>query len=104
MKKYPYITQHSEEDCGAACLATILKKYDRTLTMNQIRNVVGTGKQGTTLLGLKRGAEELGFYARSVQASPQIVDKLNQIHYIPIKRSESGKLNLYLLVPKIPFF
>ncbi len=79
MKKYPYITQHSEEDCGAACLATILKKYDRTLTMNQIRNVVGTGKQGTTLLGLKRGAEELGFYARSVQASPQIVDKLNQI-------------------------
>lgn len=79
MKKYPCINQHSEEDCGAACLATIMKNYDRTLTMNQIRNVVGTGKQGTTLLGLKRGAEELGFNTRSVQASPQIVDKLNQI-------------------------
>ncbi len=78
MKQYTFIPQHSEEDCGAACLATIIKNYNRTLTINRIREAVGTGQRGTTLLGLKRGAETLGFNARSVQASPELLDQLNQ--------------------------
>ncbi|MFM7560304.1 cysteine peptidase family C39 domain-containing protein, partial [Cylindrospermopsis raciborskii] len=27
--KYPHISQHSEEDCGAACLAAIAKYYGK---------------------------------------------------------------------------
>ena len=79
MKKYQSVLQHSEEDCGAACLATITKHYGRTFTINRIREAVGTGQHGTTLLGLKRGAATLGFNARSVKASPEILDKLVQI-------------------------
>ena len=78
MKKYHSVLQHSEEDCGAACLAAITKHHGRTLTIGRIREAVGTGQQGTTLLGLKRGAEALGFNARSVKASPEILDKLYQ--------------------------
>ena len=54
---YPCIRQHSEEDCGAACLATVAKHYKRTFTLTRIREAVGTGSRGTTLLGLRRGAE-----------------------------------------------
>ncbi|MEQ8756245.1 MAG: peptidase domain-containing ABC transporter [Coleofasciculus sp. G1-WW12-02] len=78
MKKYQSVLQHSEEDCGAACLATITKHHGRTFTISRIREAVGTGQQGTTLLGLKRGAEALGFNARSVKATPEILDKLDQ--------------------------
>ena len=78
MKKYQTVLQHSEEDCGAACLATITKHHGRTFTICRIREAVGTGQQGTTLLGLKRGAEALGFNARSVKATPEIIDKLDQ--------------------------
>jgi ATP-binding cassette subfamily C protein len=78
VKKYQSVLQHSEEDCGAACLAAITKHHGRTLTIGRIREAVGTGQQGTTLLGLKRGAEALGFNARSVKASPEILDKLYQ--------------------------
>jgi ATP-binding cassette subfamily C protein len=76
--KYPNILQHSQEDCGAACLATISKYYGRTFTISYVRDIAGTGQQGTTLLGLKRGAESLGFNARSVTASPVILDRIEK--------------------------
>lgn len=74
--RYHHVPQHGEEDCGAACLATISKHYGRTVSLNRSREAVGTGQMGTTLLGLKRGAEALGFNARSVRTSPQILDRL----------------------------
>ena len=75
---YSSILQHSEEDCGAACIATVAKHYGRTFTFARIREAVGTGSRGTTLLGLRRGGESLGFHARQVQAPPAIVDNLKE--------------------------
>ncbi|MEH1940496.1 MAG: peptidase domain-containing ABC transporter [Nostoc sp.] len=77
--KYYSILQHSEEDCGAASLATIAKYYGRTFALNRVREAVGTGTRGTTLLGLRRGAETLGFNARQVQATPELLEKLNEV-------------------------
>lgn len=76
--KYKTVLQHSEEDCGAACLATVAKHHGRTFAISRAREAVGTGARGTSLLGLSRGAETLGFNARQVKASPQLVDQLNQ--------------------------
>jgi ATP-binding cassette, subfamily C, bacterial len=74
--KYSYVFQHSEEDCGAACLATVAKHYGRTFTLNRVREAVGTGQLGTTLIGLKRGAETLGFNARLARTSPEILHRM----------------------------
>lgn len=79
--KYQFVKQHSEEDCGAACLAAIAKYYGRNFTLNRIREAVGTGQFGTTLLGLQRGAKTLGFNARSVKTSPEL---LNRMHEAPL--------------------
>ena len=76
--RYPVVLQHNQEDCGAACLATIAKYYGRTMTLNRLREMVGTGQLGTTLLGLRRGAEQLGFNAQAVQASDALLDHLDQ--------------------------
>ncbi|MBD2385193.1 peptidase domain-containing ABC transporter [Cylindrospermum sp. FACHB-282] len=76
--KYKIVLQHSEEDCGAATLATISQHYGRTFTLNRAREAVGTGARGTTLLGLRRGAEALGFHARQVKATPQLINQLDQ--------------------------
>lgn len=75
-KKYQVVLQQSEEDCGAACLATIAKFYGQNFTISRLREFVGTGQQGTTLLGLKQGAETIGLNARSVRAASVILDKL----------------------------
>ncbi|MCY7283602.1 MAG: peptidase domain-containing ABC transporter, partial [Cyanobacteria bacterium CAN_BIN43] len=76
--KYQTVLQHNEEDCGAACLATIAKQHGRTFTINHIREAIGTGSQGTSLLGLSRGAETVGFNARQVKATPEFLDRLNE--------------------------
>jgi ATP-binding cassette, subfamily C, bacterial len=76
-QKYQVVLQQSEEDCGAACLATIAKFYGQNLTVSRVREFVGTGQQGTTLLGLKQGAEAIGLNARSVRAASTILDKLD---------------------------
>jgi ABC-type bacteriocin/lantibiotic exporter with double-glycine peptidase domain len=74
--KYPIVLQHNEEDCAAACLATVAKHYGRTFAISRVRTAVGTGSRGTSLLGLRRGADTLGFNARSVKADPKLVDNL----------------------------
>ncbi|MEC4812016.1 MAG: peptidase domain-containing ABC transporter [Scytonema sp. PMC 1069.18] len=73
--KFQLVKQHSEEDCGAASLASIAKYYGKTFTINRIRETVGTGQQGTTLLGLKRGADALGFNARAVKVPVEAVNE-----------------------------
>ena len=73
---YPAILQQRQEDCGAACLATIAKYYGRTFRLNRMRELVGTGQLGTTLLGLRRGAAALGFKAQAVQATDLLIDRL----------------------------
>ncbi|MGK7913950.1 MAG: peptidase domain-containing ABC transporter [Prochloraceae cyanobacterium] len=77
--KYHHVLQYSEEDCGAACLAAIAKHYGRNFSLNHIREVVGTGQLGTTLLGLRRGTEAMGFNARSGQASKELLQQLDKV-------------------------
>ncbi|OYE04379.1 peptidase domain-containing ABC transporter [Nostoc sp. 'Peltigera membranacea cyanobiont' 232] len=99
---YQNVLQHSEEDCGAACLATIAKHYKRNLNINRIREAVGTGQQGTTLLGLRQGAEILGLNARTLKASPEILNRMNEAplpaiihwmgyHWVVLYGQKSGK-------------
>lgn len=75
---YAIVLQQSEEDCGAACLATVAQSYGRTFAIPRIRAAIGTGQLGTTLLGLRRGAEALGFNARSVKATAELIDHLDE--------------------------
>lgn len=76
--KYPYVRQHSQEDCGAACLAMISRFYGRIFTINRIRETVGTIQTGTTLLGLKRGSEALGFHAKGVKVNQDFLEQMQQ--------------------------
>ncbi len=77
--KYHNVLQQSEEDCAAACLASIAKYYGRIFSNSRIREAIGTGQLGTTLLGLWRGAEVLGFNARAGQAPPELIDDIDEL-------------------------
>ena len=77
--KYQVVRQHSEEDCGAACLAAIAKHYGRTFALSRTREAVGTGQLGTTLLGLRRGAEAIGFNARSGKGTSELLPRMNKL-------------------------
>ncbi|MGG1105255.1 peptide cleavage/export ABC transporter [Bacillus subtilis] len=99
-KKYQYVKQIDEKDCGAACLATILKHYGSKLSINKIRDIAGTDKQGTSALGLVRAAEQLGFSAKGVKADKTALEEpftLPAIAHIIL----NGQLLHYVVIHKI---
>ncbi|MDX2232829.1 MAG: peptidase domain-containing ABC transporter [Leptolyngbyaceae cyanobacterium bins.349] len=77
--KYAVVLQQNEADCGAACLGAIAKHYGQSISLTRLRAVVGTGQQGTTLLGLQQGADALGFNARPVRAAPEVLDRVSEV-------------------------
>jgi ATP-binding cassette, subfamily C, bacterial len=77
--KYQWVRQQSGEDCAAASLAIVIKHYGRNFKINRIREVIGTGKDGTTLLGVKRGAESLGFTTKALKVKPDFLDRLENV-------------------------
>jgi len=82
-KHYPCVLQHSEEDCGAACLSAIATHYRHRLPLSKIRSLVGTRSTGTTLLGLQQGAEALGFNARAVKTTPDFLHRIDSSAPLP---------------------
>ena len=60
-KKYPVIRQHSQMDCGAACLSTICKFYGKDVSINTTRDLARVRQEGASLTNLLRALNELGF-------------------------------------------
>ncbi|MBW4612481.1 MAG: peptidase domain-containing ABC transporter [Desmonostoc vinosum HA7617-LM4] len=77
MSKYAWIRQQSSEDCAAASLAIVLKHYGKNISINQVREAIGTQIGGTSFLGLKCGAESLGFIAEAFQVEVEWLDNLD---------------------------
>ncbi|MDI5899038.1 peptidase domain-containing ABC transporter [Flavobacterium yafengii] len=63
--------QLDQSDCGVACLLSILKLYKGNHSIEKLRELSGTTKQGTTLLGLYQVANQLGFTAVGCEADIQ---------------------------------
>ena len=63
-----FTLQQDQSDCGVACLASIIKFHGGNSSLDQLRKVSGTSRQGTTLLGLMQAAQQLGFEAEGFEA------------------------------------
>jgi ATP-binding cassette subfamily B protein len=66
-RRYACVRQTDGSDCGAAALATIALHHRLPIGLQQMRELAGTDRIGTNLLGLVRAAEKLGFSARGVK-------------------------------------
>lgn len=64
---FPYIKQHDETDCGAACLGMICQYYGQSIGLNRLRDMANVSREGTSLSALAEAAENLGFLARGVR-------------------------------------
>lgn len=61
------VKQRDITDCGAACLASVAAHYKLDLPVARIRQLAGTDKKGTTVLGIVEAAQKLGFEAKGVK-------------------------------------
>jgi ATP-binding cassette subfamily B protein len=69
IRRFPFLRQHDETDCGAACLGMICKHYGMSVGMGRLRDMAGVSRDGVSLAGLAGAAEGLGFVTRGVRAS-----------------------------------
>lgn len=67
-KKYPYVKQTDKNDCGPACLASVLKYYGFKTSVSKLRELTKTDINGTTIFGIIKAAESLNMIAKAVKA------------------------------------
>jgi ATP-binding cassette, subfamily C, bacteriocin exporter len=76
-KKYKIIKQIDETDCGVCSLLSIIEYYGGQNSIETIRNLSGTNRQGTTLLGLFHAAKQLGFTAEGAEVNSNYLKENN---------------------------
>ncbi len=70
-KRVPVMLQMSAEECGAACLGMILAYYGRRLSISEIREQCGIGRDGLSAFALVKAAQAYGLRTRAVALESQ---------------------------------
>ncbi|KFF73435.1 ABC transporter ATP-binding protein [Chryseobacterium sp. P1-3] len=96
MKKFPFYKQPDTKDCGPTCLRIISKHYGRNISLQQIRNLSETTREGSSLLGLSDAAENLGFRSIGVQ-----IDFNTLVEEVPLPCVAHWNKNHFVVVYKI---
>src|SRR5262245_11720503 len=63
-KKVPFIPQHSNVECGVACLAMVLAYHGKHVAREELRSVLGPTRDGIRAAHLLRTARHFGLMAR----------------------------------------
>ncbi|WP_237028622.1 cysteine peptidase family C39 domain-containing protein [Pedobacter steynii] len=50
-KNFPFFKQPDAKDCGPSCLRIIAKDYQKNISLQQIRTLSETTREGSGLLG-----------------------------------------------------
>jgi ABC-type bacteriocin/lantibiotic exporter with double-glycine peptidase domain/CRP-like cAMP-binding protein len=76
IRRFPVILQNDESEAGAASLSTMCRYYGRRVSSAHVREAVHTAVDGTSLLGIRQGAEALGFKVRAAKVSRSRLDSM----------------------------
>ncbi|WP_316738801.1 peptidase domain-containing ABC transporter [Pedobacter aquatilis] len=107
LKKFPFYKQPDAKDCGPTCLRIIAKHYNKTVSLQHVRALSETTREGSGMLGLSNAAESLGFRSLGVKIDfntlvadaplPCIVH-WNKNHFVVVYKIDSAE-NVYLSDP-----
>nr|WP_288935702.1 peptidase domain-containing ABC transporter [uncultured Allomuricauda sp.] len=60
-KHFPFYKQPDSKDCGPTCLRIVAKHYGKLISLQEIRELSETTREGSNLLKLSDAAEAIGF-------------------------------------------
>lgn len=101
LKKFPFVKQEGFKDCGCACLSMIINYYGGNVSIERLRDLTLTNKNGTSAYNLVNACSELGFYAKGV--SCKINDMKNVVLPCIAHVVLDGKYKHYVVIYKIDF-
>ncbi|HSN02788.1 MAG TPA: cyclic nucleotide-binding domain-containing protein, partial [Acidimicrobiales bacterium] len=83
-RRFPFVAQFDESDCGVACLAMVSRHFGRKVSTAFLRDAAGTGVQGTSLTGITQAGRAAGLAVEPVHASAERLDEYQLpaiVHY-----------------------
>ncbi|QCX37203.1 peptidase domain-containing ABC transporter [Aureibaculum algae] len=91
-KKFPFYKQPDSKDCGPTCLRIIAKHYSKLITLQEIRELSETTREGSNLLKLSDAAEGIGFksigvkidFKKLIEAPLPLIVHWNKNHYVVV--------------------
>jgi len=69
LKRFPAEYQMDAKDCGPASLKMVAKYFGRYYSLQYLRDKCGITKEGVSLLGISRCAEEIGLHTLAVKCT-----------------------------------
>lgn len=82
-------------DCGATCLKMVAKQYGRDYSINRLRRICETGKQGVSLYAISNAAEQIGLSSLGVKV------KAEDLHEAPMPCILHWKESHFVVLHKI---
>jgi len=93
-KRVPVLLQMSIVECGAACLAMILRYYGRKASISEISEHVGIGRDGMSALGIVKAARDYGLRVRAISL------KENDLRFVTLPAIVHWQFNHFLIVER----
>lgn len=77
-KKYPFVRQRENKDCGVACLSMIIKYYNGCISEDTLYDMTNTDKKGTSAYNLIKTANSIGFKSEGIRCN---IEQLKDISF-----------------------
>jgi ABC-type bacteriocin/lantibiotic exporter with double-glycine peptidase domain len=101
-RRLPYVQQLSAMECGSACLTMVLNYHGKEVRLDEVRDVVGVSRDGSSIAALLQGASHYGLRGRVVKLD---LDDLQYLepgallhwefrHYVLFERLEDGGVTI----------
>ena len=100
LKKYPFVKQEGLKDCGCACVLMILRFYKGNYSIERLRDLSHTNKNGTSAYNLVNAFEELGFYSKGLQGS---ITDLKEVVFPCIAHIIDNNIKHYVVIYDINY-
>jgi ATP-binding cassette, subfamily B, bacterial len=101
MAKFPFYQQHDVMDCGPTCLRMIARHYGKAYSLQYLRDNAFITREGVSLLGISKAAENIGFRTVGVQITfenlvseaplPCIIH-WNQNHFVVVHKITTSRV------------
>ncbi len=93
-RRVPCLTQMSAIECGAACLAMILRYYGRKTSISEIRERYGVGRDGLSALSIVKAARNYGLRVRAISL------QTNDFRFVHLPAIVHWAFNHFLIVER----
>ncbi len=101
--KFPCEYQLDQMDCGSACVKIIAKYFGKYYSLQYLRDLCGTTREGVSFLDLSYGCEKIGLHTLAIKANiedlrikvplPGIVH-WNNSHFIVVYKATKSKVSV----------